>query len=41
LLNRYHQKGATLVIATHDQELIRNAGSRVIHLDRGRLDANP
>ncbi len=41
LLNRYHQKGATLVIATHDQELIRNAGSRVIHLDQGRLDANP
>jgi len=37
LLEQYHRKGATLLVATHDRDLIRNAGGRVIHLEQGRL----
>jgi cell division transport system ATP-binding protein len=40
LLEQYRRKGATLLVATHDRELIRNAGGRVIQLDRGRLIAD-
>lgn len=39
LLEQYHRKGATLLVATHDRDLIRNAGGRVIHLEQGRLIA--
>ena len=37
LLQRYHRRGATVVIATHDQETIRRTPGRVIQLERGRL----
>ncbi len=37
LLDHYHRNGATLLIATHDRELIRRADGRVVHLDKGRL----
>jgi len=36
LLKRYHIRGATIIIATHDKELIRKTGGRVIHLKQGR-----
>lgn len=41
LLQRYHRRGATVIIATHDQEMIRRTPGRVIHLERGRLSAAP
>ncbi|MEN8807201.1 MAG: cell division ATP-binding protein FtsE [Desulfobacterales bacterium] len=37
LLRAYHTRGATVIIATHAQELIRKAGGRVVHLNAGRL----
>jgi cell division transport system ATP-binding protein len=40
LLKQYHQRGATVMIATHDTELIRNTGGRVILLKEGRIDAS-
>lgn len=38
LLKRFHARGATVIIATHDKELIRKTGGRVIHLSRGYLE---
>lgn len=37
LLKGFHTRGATVVIATHDRELIRKTGGRVVHLNAGRL----
>jgi len=37
LLKGYHNRGGTIIIATHDKELIRKAGGRVIRLEKGRL----
>ncbi|MFZ0613524.1 MAG: ATP-binding cassette domain-containing protein [Desulfobacterales bacterium] len=37
LLKSFHTRGATVIIATHAQKLIRKAGGRVIHLNAGRL----
>ena len=37
LLKRFHTRGATVVIATHDKELIQKTGGRVIHLKQGCL----
>jgi cell division transport system ATP-binding protein len=37
LLGGLHAHGATLIIATHDQELIRRSSGRVIRLERGHL----
>ena len=43
LLNRFHGRGATVVVATHDKTLIEGATGRVLHIDQGRLEtpANP
>ncbi len=38
LLKECRQNGATVLIATHDTELIRKTGGKVILLDQGRLD---
>jgi cell division transport system ATP-binding protein len=38
LLKGVHIRGATVIIATHDKELIRKMGGRVLHLKGGRLD---
>ncbi len=38
LLKNFHKRGATVVIATHDTELIRRTGGRVILLDKGRVE---
>jgi len=37
LLKRFHARGATVIIATHDKELIRKTGGRVIHLNQGYM----
>ena len=37
LLKRFHTRGGTVVIATHDKELIHKTSSRVVHLRQGCL----
>jgi cell division transport system ATP-binding protein len=37
LLKRFHTRGATVIIATHDKELIRKTGGKVIHLNQGYM----
>lgn len=37
LLKRFHIRGATIIIATHDKELIRKTGGRVVYLKQGRM----
>lgn len=39
LLRAFHNRGATVVVATHDRELIRSARGRVIQLKEGRLQS--
>jgi len=36
LLKGFHARGGTLLVATHDQELIRKTGCKAIHLNEGR-----
>lgn len=38
LLNMFYNRGATVVVATHDRTLIESAAGRVFHLRQGRLD---
>ncbi len=39
LLKRFHLRGGTLVVATHDQHLVESSGGRVIRLKQGhRVD---
>ncbi len=40
LLDMFHSRGATVVIATHDQNLINNAPGRVVKISDGRLLTN-
>jgi cell division transport system ATP-binding protein len=37
LLKRFHMRGGTLVIATHDRDLVAQANGRVIRLQQGKL----
>ncbi|MEJ2658612.1 MAG: cell division ATP-binding protein FtsE [Desulfobacterales bacterium] len=37
LFKRFHTRGATVIIATHDKELIRKTDGRVIYLKQGRI----
>lgn len=37
LLKRFHTRGTTIIIATHDKQLISQTGGRSIHLKQGRL----
>jgi cell division transport system ATP-binding protein len=37
LLRHFHQRGATVIVATHDKELIKAGQGRVIYLEGGRL----
>ena len=37
LLKGYHKRGATIIIATHDQNLIKNTTGRIIFLKQGQL----
>jgi cell division transport system ATP-binding protein len=36
-LDDFHSRGTTIVLATHDKELIQKDGARVVHLRDGRL----
>ncbi len=36
-LDDIHSRGATVIVATHDTELIKKVGGRVVHLRDGRL----
>jgi cell division transport system ATP-binding protein len=38
LLNMFFNRGATIVVATHDKALIENATGRVLQIRQGRLD---
>jgi cell division transport system ATP-binding protein len=37
LLKRFHGRGATVIVATHDNSLLNSIEGRNAHLDRGRL----
>ena len=37
IFNEANVRGSTLVVATHDRELIRRSGRRVLNLDHGRV----
>jgi cell division transport system ATP-binding protein len=41
LLNMFHRRGATVVVATHDKSLIENTSGRVLQIRQGRLDTPP
>ena len=41
LLDRFYNRGATVVVATHDKALIEKASGRVLHIRQGRLDTPP
>jgi cell division transport system ATP-binding protein len=40
LLKKFHTHGATIIIATHDTELIRSTGGRVIILKQGCVETD-
>lgn len=37
LLARFHMLGGTLIVATHDRNLLQKPGCRIIHLQQGQL----
>jgi len=37
LLKRFHRLGSTVIVATHDKELIYKTGGKVVCLDKGRM----
>jgi len=37
LLQAVHRSGATVIIATHDQQMIQNHNGRVVRLEKGRM----
>lgn len=39
-LDDFHSRGATVIVATHDNTLIKKSGGRVVHLKDGRLWSN-
>lgn len=41
LLKQFHQRGATVLLATHDRELIKKAKENVLWLQHGRMAAGP
>jgi len=41
LLKAIHTRGATVVVATHDRELIRSIPARIIYLQEGHLTSAP
>jgi cell division transport system ATP-binding protein len=40
LFREINAAGTTVVVATHDRELIQRVGRRAVNLDQGQLDAN-
>lgn len=41
LFSEIHARGTTVVVATHDRELVTRFGRRVIHLERGHVADTP
>ncbi|BBO70268.1 cell division ATP-binding protein FtsE [Desulfosarcina alkanivorans] len=41
LLDMFHRRGATVVVATHDKSLIESATGRVLQIRQGRLNTPP
>jgi len=41
LIKRFHTRGGTVILATHDRELMKKTKGRLIHLDRGHLTQPP
>ena len=41
LLKAIHTRGATVIVATHDRELIRSIPARIIYLQEGHLTSAP
>lgn len=39
MFKSFNQVGVTVVIATHDEEMIKRLGPRIVHLDHGRIAA--
>jgi cell division transport system ATP-binding protein len=39
-LDDFHSRGATIILATHDKELIKKSGARVVRLHDGRLSSD-
>jgi len=37
LLQGFHTRGSTVIIATHDTELIKKTGGRIVYLKQGRM----
>jgi cell division transport system ATP-binding protein len=37
LLKGFHKRGGTVLVATHDQDLIRKTGGRIIYLNQGQV----
>ncbi|MDD3620313.1 MAG: hypothetical protein PHX57_13055 [Desulfobulbaceae bacterium] len=37
LFRQYNERGATLIIATHDESILRGTSHRVIELREGRI----
>ena len=37
LLTKYHTRGGTVIVATHDQKLIHKTGGRVVYLKQGQV----
>ena len=37
LLKRFHTRGATVIVATHDRQLLSQTGGRIIQLNQGHL----
>lgn len=40
LLSDINKKGTTIVMATHNQDLIKSLGKRVIHIEKGKIIAD-
>ena len=40
LLNGVHIRGTTVIVATHDKDLIKKTGGRVLLLKQGRLEGS-
>jgi cell division transport system ATP-binding protein len=38
LLKEFHIRGSTVIVATHDKELISKSGGRAVYLKQGRIE---
>jgi cell division transport system ATP-binding protein len=37
ILEEINKKGTTIIMATHNHEIVKNAGKRVVHIDKGKV----